>query len=360
MDDGCLAASLSSEIDRIKSLKRRITRVEEARKALAADANDAKANLTVGSWECFVMENWEEGLPYLTKAAGSAEVAKLDLTNPDETDALARIGDGWWKLSESKKGDERQHLRARAKLRYKQALQDATGFARAKLKKRLFAKGILHHALQFDGQTSRVEVQDFGYGGSRPLTNEAVVQPQRAAPQAGRSSRQTIFSNGLSAGLRLEISHGWNFRFWYQKSPRKWSLTSVSSQRRVDYDHWTHVAAVYDPQTNQIRLYVNGQPQTPRTVSGPHRPSNSPFYIGAAPSARGRSPAYYFRGMVRSLRVSSSARYTPLVEAPDELEADRSTVLLFKFDEGKGDHLKNSAGGKVVGRILNCKWVETE
>jgi len=128
---------------RIEGLKFQQVQSEEYRKALSVleeKPTDPEGNLAAGRHLCFVKGDWNRGVPML--ALGSDEalraVAIKDLRVANSAEEQAAIGDGWWDLADARQGKERDTLRLRAGLWYRQAEPKlAGGLAGLKIKQRL-------------------------------------------------------------------------------------------------------------------------------------------------------------------------------------------------------------------------------
>lgn len=115
-----------------------------------------------------------------------------------------------------------------------------------------------------------------------------------------------------------------------------------------------HFAGVYDGR--MVRVYINGILQKAvEQMSGPHNPSPQPFLIGADPTSTGR-PEHPFQGTIHAVRISNVARYVRNFAVPKAFGADKSTVALWKMDEGEGQILKDSSGNGHHARINGAKW----
>ena len=64
-----------------------------------------------------------------------------------------------------------------------------------------------------------------------------------------------------------------------------------------------------------------------------------------------------FSGSIDELQISQSDRYQSSFVPSDPLVADPSTIVLYHFDEGTGDVLKDSSGHNHHGKIGGAKWV---
>jgi formylglycine-generating enzyme required for sulfatase activity len=116
--------------------------VQAARETLKDRPADRDANLALGQYQCFVRNQWKEGLKRL--AAGADEelktVAQRDIdsrqANRDESVELA---DAWWNLSRKAGGKNREGMTLRAGAWYRQATEEglSAGMLRTRVEKRL-------------------------------------------------------------------------------------------------------------------------------------------------------------------------------------------------------------------------------
>jgi len=376
--DRQLIVSLQVTSDELDRLETRLTLVENALATLERQPDNQRANSTVGNWTCFIVGDWQKGLPYLVKGEGAelAKLAALDLSDPEDSARQVALGDGWWKEGETKKGLEQTRVQSRAVYWYRQALSKLSGLERTRLTQRLAEAGAYatEFALKFDGMRSHVLIHNFGFPGQTPITVEAFVRPARGAIQAaaggfGPGFEQAVIGNMGTNGLSLGIYAGrWNFRFSYSyQSPTSsyvYTRTErVTSTTPVAPERWTHVAGVYDG--SQIRLYVDGQLEGFHVVTGVHKPSTTPFVIGAAPLATvgpGVAPVKdFFKGAVKSVRICNLPRYTKNFTVPEKLPGgDGSTVLLFSMNEGQGIRLNDAASKNIFGEVREAQWIDLE
>ena len=370
--DRRLTAVVQKAIEDIEGLQKRQRLVEKAEATLKTEPDDPNANRVVGAWYCLVAGQWAKGLPLLAKGSDEelAKAARLDLANPTKPLAQVRAGDCWWDLSENEKDLEENRLRQRAVYWYRQAEPQLTGLAKRKLEKRLEESGVemQSYALEFDGISSYL-MTNFLYSGKSPITIEAIVKPEMSSapvgsPFAMRSStgQNTIIANGWSAGLILQAYYGQWCMSVYQKPGYRYER--LSSSDAVSYGEWVHVAGVYDGQ--QARLYIDGRLQASEVIPSPVSPSPVAFVIGAGPKSLNTTTGVvgvqdYFRGQMRAVRISSTARYTKEFEPPETLSSDTSTALLLPLTAGSGDRVADASGHKNVFAVINgAKWVEVE
>jgi len=110
-----------------------------ARATLERVPADANANFTVGSYRCFVKDDWPGGLWML--AAGSDPVAKAlavtELDNPTDAGKVVELADGWWSLSERRPRAQQPRLKRHAAEIYSRVVSRTIGPTRLHVLKRL-------------------------------------------------------------------------------------------------------------------------------------------------------------------------------------------------------------------------------
>jgi hypothetical protein len=120
----------------MQQMKAEFTGLDDSLRTLDAKPADPEANLALGKFRCFVQDDWKRGVPMLAlgSAADLAEVAALELG--DKTPP-AKLGDGWWKLSESQPKPMNAKLQRHAASFYQKALPKLTGLAKTRIEQRL-------------------------------------------------------------------------------------------------------------------------------------------------------------------------------------------------------------------------------
>lgn len=217
-------------------------------------------------------------------------------------------------------------------------------------------------ALQFDGQSSYVEIPDLEYESDQPITIEAHV---RVFPTSFRWG--AVVSNSTARGFagRVALYHykpnkamgTWSFSAYGMKNGN----AAVSSSR--DQGILVHVAGVWDG--SRSRLFINGEQAEENTSiqdETNQRPSvPKPFHIGASADGVYESkPEGFFCGVIDEVRISKIARYTanfqPLWPG-QRFKADEHTLALYHLDEGEGEVAHDTSGNKRHGRISGADWV---
>lgn len=362
-------------VGKIERLAQEFAKVQEHLDKLAQNPDDPEANLVVGRWYAFQTGQWERGLPYLAKGSQQelAEVARRDLEGPQEAGAQQELGNRWWDLSEKASPEDRLVLAGRAVYWYEQALPALTGLSKTSLERRIetyrttvaqkeptrIKKG--EYVLFFDGQKTHVIVPNFRYDGTKPLTVEVTLTP------ASINKKATIVGNMTAMGgwgvglfdLRRVWSEGIYWAFLFRTQLRRADPAYAGSNTPVRLaGQRTMLAAVYDGQ--EVRLYLNGEKQWGNSsVRGPHRPGRPLLVIGAFQDETG-PPSDFFHGTIEELRISFTARYTTNFSPPAHLEKDKSTEVLFHFDTGQGNTIRDASNARRTARIIGGKWVKRE
>ncbi|HZZ73095.1 MAG TPA: hypothetical protein VFE24_12645 [Pirellulales bacterium] len=104
----------------------------QAEQTLASRRNDPAANLTLGSYLCFIKGDWLNGVSYLRKSDDLVvkSAADLEASNPFAADKQAEVGDAWFELAKKYQGYKRNEILRHAKEWYNRAIADLTGDAK--------------------------------------------------------------------------------------------------------------------------------------------------------------------------------------------------------------------------------------
>lgn len=201
-------------------------------------------------------------------------------------------------------------------------------------------------ALDFSPERqSYVEVPEWKYDGTTPLTIEAWVRPKHT----GATVSMISCTEGGGWGLFLR-SRRLNF-----KLQGKNDYTNVDSDAVVATERLLHVAAVFDGR--QCSLFADGRMQSQNAlVELPYKRSAMPILIGAEPSSV-RAPDQFFDGTIDEVRISSVVRYKSDFTPEQRIEPDDKTVVLYHFDEGTGAVAKDSSSHHRDGKIVGATYV---
>jgi serine/threonine protein kinase/formylglycine-generating enzyme required for sulfatase activity len=191
-------------------------------------------------------------------------------------------------------------------------------------------------ALQFDG-TGLVEVDDFPMLPSVVCTLELWVTPE-AFPIT--FSPLVKFEDDQRA---LILHSDKKYRFYTFHNEAMMNDEARLRQR-------VHLAGVNDG--NERRLYLNGMLVGKKDEPGMLHPTpknSKRVEIGST-----------FTGTIDGVRISSSACYDRDFVPESDWKADDTTEVLYQFNEGQGDVLKDLSRHGRPGRIKGAKWVRLE
>jgi S1-C subfamily serine protease len=124
---------------KFQEARRAYDKVKSALAKLKEAPHDAEANLAAGKYHCFVLKEWDKGLPMLAKGSDAAlkSVAGKELAIPASGQQRMGVGDEWWQLAETNSGNTAKLMRQRALVWYQKAVSDLSGITQIRVKKRL-------------------------------------------------------------------------------------------------------------------------------------------------------------------------------------------------------------------------------
>jgi uncharacterized repeat protein (TIGR01451 family) len=163
-------------------------------------------------------------------------------------------------------------------------------------------------ALYFDGTNDYVEVPyNAAFNPNGSFTVAAWVKLD-----GGSSYRTVLASRGGSPtrGYNLYVTDADVWQFWLNNGNSDWHMVGTEP---VDYDTWTHVAGLYDNDTQEIRVYVNGQPAGSK--SGVTFAPNTQYPLRVGAGTTEQSPAFFFPGSIDEVRVYSEALTQSQIQA---------------------------------------------
>jgi hypothetical protein len=219
-------------------------------------------------------------------------------------------------------------------------------------------------SLEFDGQTSYVEIPTFSHDFAGPFTFEAIAEPHADPRQTVNGtdwpSVGKVFSFMLEgrASCWIVFNHvggGWIIRYRDQKI----DFISHSREGKL-HGVKHHVAGVWTGA--KFDWFVNGRESNGALVTSPAKGviRTSLAAIGREGNPDGISSRRYFRGKFYELRISRGVRYAAPFTPPASFDADADTVLLYHFNEGAGNVLKDSSGNHFDGKIFGATWRHPE
>lgn len=198
--------------------------------------------------------------------------------------------------------------------------------------------GFVQNAIMhFDGRTRIVtEVER-----TLPCTLEAWI---KSDPYTGENCQFII-------GSDVPGKHGIGLAICGSQFSAEYVSGMINSPASVVPGEWSHVSGVFTD--SQTRLYLNGK----LVATGPGSAEGVPakFVIG---NVGEDNLLYYYRGQVRSVRISEGEQYSgERFDPPFELVGDESTLLAFSKPRLDRDVVR-TATGAVVGRVECLKSEE--
>lgn len=113
--------------------------VEQANQKLTSGTGDGEAEETVGRYFCLVRQDWDKGLPHLSKGMDVElkTVAAFDLQTGPDAAAQAGTADAWWVVADKRKAPEKQQMMPRVAYWYEKAMPGLSGLTKVTAEKRL-------------------------------------------------------------------------------------------------------------------------------------------------------------------------------------------------------------------------------
>ena len=184
-------------------------------------------------------------------------------------------------------------------------------------------------AMHFDGRTRIVTAVERRL----PVTLEAWVRP---APY----ETQTC---GFVIGSDIPTKYGLGLAVCYPVLTAEHAGGAIHSPAAVPAGEWSHIAGVFTGE--ETRLYLNGR--LAATGPGGTPDGETVFVIG---NVGKDNPLDYFRGDVRTVRITEGERYAGRFDPEPVLKETAGTLLLVTPGRIDGEIVTGS-GDEVVGRV---------
>jgi hypothetical protein len=170
-----------------------------------------------------------------------------------------------------------------------------------------------------------------------------------------KSDRQVERIWSLSDDVTLSRSNGRVLTFTaYHGSG---SYTAVRAAYEIELGKRSHLACVSDGKG--LSIFLDGRLLDHKELKGEIRRAEKPMLsvLGNLKPLPAETHAY-FNGNIDEFRFSNSARYTTSFSPADRFESDDQTVVLYHFDEGTGDIVRDTSGNGHNGKLVGgAKWV---
>ena len=156
--------------------------------------------------------------------------------------------------------------------------------------------------------------------------------------------------SGLGVTNASDCGYDSNHRY---KTSLFWGGADILSLSTASLGAWQHYALVFDNGT--VSYFVDGVLQGTTSSSSsttPNIPNDWLYFGGKLPWSNGNNQ-HQVNGSYRSIRVSSTARYSSNFTPEDTLLADSETMHLYSLDEGTGYTVYDSVDSTMTGTIVN-------
>lgn len=141
--DILIATTAEGAVKSVQEAKGSSERSKKAEDHLKTNSEDPSANQAVGEYLCFIRDQWDKGLVFLSKGSDSVlkTLATKELTQQAELSARIGVADEWWDLGTGEKPSiKKTAVLGHAQSLYEADLPKASGLLRAKLEMRLGQK----------------------------------------------------------------------------------------------------------------------------------------------------------------------------------------------------------------------------
>ncbi|MCA9012655.1 MAG: protein kinase, partial [Planctomycetaceae bacterium] len=198
--------------------------------------------------------------------------------------------------------------------------------------------------VSLDDGSGRVELP-FIKDPSQPCTFEFYITP-RSVP-TDRKANRLVF--GLGSNLMLVQRHnGWR---WHGPDPDdRVTAEPSTAMTRI------HLAVTSD--NHELRIYADGKLKSKIALTAEIPPLPSSAILGGQWGIHDTWEP--LDAVIDQFRYSTKVRYKEDFEPEPRMAADADTLILYNFEEGAGEQVKDSSGHGRHGKIIGAKWVRIE
>jgi len=201
-------------------------------------------------------------------------------------------------------------------------------------------------AIYFDGKESYIQINNNDLLNlSGEWTIEAWVMQDNTENQAPiiRKGTSTEFPSFYLYGQSKKTPPYGGYFFNADESKHK----ELSSEIEIQSGDWYHI--VLEKQKDYFSLYINGQ-LTDKLVS-PYNILNNIRHLTIGANIDNPIKEL-FKGLIDEVRISNGARYSKSGFIPEKkFEHDESSIVVWNFNESKGEIVKNTGAAELNGKI---------
>ena len=203
-------------------------------------------------------------------------------------------------------------------------------------------------ALRFDGRSSYVMAPSLVPDPRSPVTLEAIfrmrnVRTSNVISWLGPDWTALFVSDRGSFGIGRLVQG---------------QSVLIQTRRAWDAGQRVHLAGVWDGR--ELSLFVNGESTATDGVGFTLPETAGGLFIGGVDPSRLPEDQRdrFFDGLIYEVRITEGVRYSGPFDAPETLDADATTLALYRFDAGSGDDVQDESGHGHEATIVNAEWVE--
>ena len=203
-------------------------------------------------------------------------------------------------------------------------------------------------ALRFDGVDDYVEV---AHAEALSISTDGLTVEAWVYFDVLKGNCMTVVRKGTSESASFEY---WLHKNWAPEDSLYWG--SWPAWTVVDFDAlspqvWHHYAGVYDPDSGEARIYLDGQERTTEALTSPVEPGTEALRIGIDWDL-----GCAMEGVIDEVRISRGVRYSGAFSPEVVLAADADTLALYHLDAYTGDVAYDHSGNGHHGEIFGAQW----
>ncbi|MFM7037147.1 MAG: protein kinase domain-containing protein, partial [Planctomycetaceae bacterium] len=201
--------------------------------------------------------------------------------------------------------------------------------------------------ITFDGVAGYLQLPTITPEAGTTYTLEAIIQPRRF-------QTSNVISWLGPDWMALFISDSGHPGTARLVADRSVVLTAPTA---IQLNRWTHLAAVFDSQTN--KLFIDGREEIHSPITFSLASTDGGLFVGGVDPARLPSGENqrFFNGRLRGFRISRGARYSSPFSPPDVLTRDPQTIAVMQPNTAGDGLVLVNGDGKELDLVLSDQGV---